>query len=539
MASSTDAMTANPLKRKRETKGKTRIVVALHSKPPDYVPGTGPKLQRIGLLPPRDSTAYIIERILLPSPGAAADGKPLPKRMTYIVGWHDLPAARLLVPAMRVLDYVSPLALEEWEYEMELELDEERAELEAEKTQKKPQKKGRGRPPANSRIEAATVAAPENEAMKTGRPQTGAMSLSTPTKTRLRDFEGLSDESSPSRQLERENSGALMQVDAEDDSDQVEMVTFQDDFQDLRDNAPVVASKSTTESVAEGDVRAVCDHLPFSVTGIASVRPTPKMPVPASKPYFARKETPVPLPRIPTIQGVQNGFAPVVERRTSFTPLGGTSSFSTSGIQTPDPLSETPPAASATQSQQKTKSKESAKKQKKLSKPQNPNSDPKPDPPQSNGEPVWEVKRVEATEMYEVEGVGLVRYFQVLWEGDWPPEQNPSWEPEANLPPTLVRNFLNKTKKKPAKKAPLKQSTLSWVAGKQYSSVSEAFADGEEDELLGPDVTAAPDEDADDNGEELFVVEEPPAKKSRGRGTVGWHGNGTGNREFGMLPAYQ
>ncbi|KAH7312466.1 hypothetical protein B0I35DRAFT_57475 [Stachybotrys elegans] len=105
---------------------RTRIVVQLRARPAPYVPRSGPRLEPPRLQLPSDSTAYIVDRILLPSPGPAADGRPLPRRMTYIVGWHDLPAARALVPAMRILEYVSPLVLEEWEWQLELGLDEER-----------------------------------------------------------------------------------------------------------------------------------------------------------------------------------------------------------------------------------------------------------------------------------------------------------------------------------------------------------------------------------------------------------------------------
>lgn len=189
---------------------RTRITIPLVSKPRDYVPGSGPPLQPIQLLPPQDSTAYIVERVFLPPAGLAADNRPLPKRMTYIIGWHDLPAARLLVPAMQILEYVSPMALEEWEWELEQSLDAERQQLEGEEEQQAEavsKKRKRQGPPAHSQIESAAVAEPEQAAQKRGRgrPRKGAMSLSTPQKTRLEDFEGLSDEEeSPSRQIQRE-----------------------------------------------------------------------------------------------------------------------------------------------------------------------------------------------------------------------------------------------------------------------------------------------------------------------------------------------
>ena len=36
----------------------------------------------------------------------------------------------------------------------------------------------------------------------------------------------------------------------------------------------------------------------------------------------------------------------------------------------------------------------------------------------------------------------LVQYFSVRWKGDWPPDQNPTWEPAENLPPRMVQQYL-------------------------------------------------------------------------------------------------
>lgn len=559
MATRTGATTAfNPLKRKRTPPGQTRIEVRLPSKPRDYVPGTGPPLQRIDLLPARDSTAYIVERIMLPSPGLAADGLPLPKRMTYVVGWSDLRAACLLVPAMQVLDYVSPMALEEWEYQMELELDEERARMEKERkerTEKNAKPKRRGRPPAHTQIEASAVAAPQNHAMKTGRPKKGAMSITTPTKTRLKEFEGLSDEeASPSRQLEREHLGSL-QVTAESDLDEVDMVIYKRDFEDLRDKPqPKAISKKPPDSHSFSGFGVQSNRnlppnqpfRPFTSTGIAAQQSTPKTAPVAPGSTAKKKETPVPLPWIPAIRPSQNGSSPAIERMPSFTPLGGVATFASLESRSPNPV--TPSAAPTTKLKLKSKPPDSAKKPKretkKTSKTALSSEENSAAAPQPTAEPVWEVKRVEATELFEVENVGLVRYFQVLWEGDWPPEQNPSWEPEANLPPALVRNFMNKVKKKPApqKKKPLKQSTLPWAPEKLYKSVSEAFEGGEDNpDLLGltiEDAHVATDGDGD-GSEELFVVEEPPAKKARKQGALGWNGNrNEAAIESGILPAY-
>ncbi|OAA53943.1 chromatin organization modifier, chromo domain containing protein [Niveomyces insectorum RCEF 264] len=42
-------------------------------------------------------------------------------------------------------------------------------------------------------------------------------------------------------------------------------------------------------------------------------------------------------------------------------------------------------------------------------------------------------------------GGRLVRLFLVRWKGDWPPDQNPTWEPAENLPPRMVRQYLKRT----------------------------------------------------------------------------------------------
>ncbi|KAM4054431.1 hypothetical protein HRG_005287 [Hirsutella rhossiliensis] len=153
MARKTSSARPDTQLRSRKDRTTNRIEIPLSSKRRRYVPGSGPPLQRISILPPEDSTAYIVERILLPSLGHAADGKPLPKRMTYIIGWRDLPAARHLVPAMKILNYVSPRALEEWESNREVELAEDRRKQADEKDVGEKQ----GWPPAYIKTGSPTI----------------------------------------------------------------------------------------------------------------------------------------------------------------------------------------------------------------------------------------------------------------------------------------------------------------------------------------------------------------------------------------------
>ncbi|RSM05311.1 hypothetical protein CEP52_006318 [Fusarium oligoseptatum] len=495
-------------KRERSDNARTRIEVQIPQKrTKGYVPGSGPPLQPISLLPPRDSTAYILDRIILPSPGPAADGKPLPRRMTYIVGWSDLPAARMLVPAMKILDYVSPQEVEEWGFKnMEEQMDSKKLAQEKKEQagdmSSKP--KRRGRPPKHSKIETAVVTEPESKTAAI--PKKGVMTISAPKENRLEDFEGLSDEyGTPSRQLQQETSRGSTDVDMDHDRES--------------DLVPQKPENQSSNQISRARRR-----------WNQQVLPRPKKPPPVAQSrdeLFSGPEwTWAPLEEHAAPLSVTNAVAPRLEPQ----------------------LARRPPIPEV-------KSLKSKPKEKKAT-PKPPEPAPAAKEPAGDNDD-WEVKRLEGMEFFEVEGVGVVRYFKVRWEGDWPPDQNPSWEPEDNLPATLVRNYLKQGKKRraghdahePKKKAPrptttqtpsaapkkkghLKQTTLPWgIPAKQYKSVSEAF-EGDEEEIMGMPVADDGPDEVEEEQDELFVVEEPPTKKSRV-----WHGHGTSGRMD--LPVYR
>ncbi|KAF4455510.1 hypothetical protein F53441_2172 [Fusarium austroafricanum] len=540
----------NPKKPKPKKHRRSRLEVHLKSCPKEYVPGSGPPLQPIGLLPPKDSTAYILERIILPSKGLAADGKPLPRRMTYIVSWTDLPAAQRLVPAMDILDWVSPRALEEWEFaNTEDQLEQEMAQKKKTDNQpgeapgEAPKPKRRGRPPKHSKIETAVVAVDE-EAV----PMKGAMIIKTPTKNRLKDFEGLSDEEANSaRQSQWETVGDSVDTDEQGLYEQGMAV---EDFESAFAETPMDTLRgSAVESrVSKKNHHTGKQFESFPSTGSSSRQSTPK--ITSIRPKHATKQT----FRIPLKKGSSFNVnellsgAQATDSISDWSPQGSVT-CSNSGVETPDPESETATAqlmAEAVSLQKKI-----------MKKPKSKTSTPKPAKPVSQETPIiedvepsketdsketdWEVKGIEGMEWYDVEGVGLVRYFKVRWEGDWPSDQNPSWEPESNLPGDLVRNYLKSRKRKrsdkPVKKPPapkeshvapsytpkkksMKQTTLSWgIPTRKFKSVSEAFAGGEEDELGMPIANEVPNEEDDDD--ELFIVEEPASKKSRVKASAG------------------
>ncbi|KAL6799988.1 hypothetical protein J3E68DRAFT_397101 [Trichoderma sp. SZMC 28012] len=518
---------------------KSRIVIPLASKPADYVPGSGPPLQPVSLLLPGDSTAYIAERLLLPSPGLAPNGRPLPKRMMYLIGWRDLPAASKLVPAMQVLDYVSPRTLEDFEERLEQELDDEREKLEAELKSDlaAPQKikKKRGRPPAHSQIESAVVAEPETVAQAKSRHKPGAMSLSTPKKPRLEEFEWLEDEEgSPSRQIAEEQFQSLHGYLP------LEYEMSEDTESPLPSEAPEV--KRNDSRVDTVPMKLKQPQAPPKQSSIIRLSTPPRLSNGGLTSVKTQSSQP-PEPNVKQNSQIQQGL--------------GLSSFIPAGQSTiPNPpmviakegdkvVKSNPPAAKPKTSRKRRRPEDDAPK----TGPEDdaPKTGPKDDAPKTEpqGETDWVVERIEDVEYYEVDGCGIVRYFKVSWEGDWPPDQKRTWEPEENIPATLVRNFfkISKSKRKiiaksgtskqsnsakglskskqtapkngiskqsSHKQGSLKQSKLTWPGiRKKYGSVSEAFAgdqdsldimdegyDGEEDELAG------------DGQGEFFVVTE-------------------------------
>ena len=374
-------------RREIRTGQRRRFCVGVNGKPRDYEPNSGPPLPRLRLLPEHDSTAYILERILLPPNEIARDGQLRPKRMTYLVGWRDFPAASLLVPAQNILDYVSPRELETWESAMEEELKLDRQELEAEKAEptKPPSgKRKRGRPPAHTKIEAAVVA--EVETMEDAHEHLtgGALSLTTPQKRRMEALSGISEpEGSPSRQLEGElyDPHILPVSQAED----LEMVEYTDpDAMEIVQDADIYNQSSTATSTSY--------ELTNGFEQLDPLRGTP-----------GQREPFLPANVFATPRDV------VAQEKVDF-------------------MEEKTPRAPTKDSM--TVSEKEAEQE----------------------EDEWVVKQVEDDGYHEIEGVGPVRYFKVRWEGDWPPDQNPSWEPEENLPIDLVRHYL-KLKKERAKKA--------------------------------------------------------------------------------------
>ena len=125
------------------------------------------------------------------------------------------------------------------------------------------------------------------------------------------------------------------------------------------------------------------------------------------------------------------------------------------------------------------------------------------------GEPAedeWEVKDLLDDRVFFEQGVKVHKYL-VLWEGEWPEGQNPTWEPAENVSDeNLLRRYREKKKAgllKPPNKA--QKKLHQYAIHPHYSSVADAFEGGIDDHS-GP---AAGDIESDtDPPEERFLVME-------------------------------
>jgi hypothetical protein len=483
----------------------TELVVVLPALTRRYVPGTGPPLAPITLLPQRDSTAYIIDQAVSVV-STAHDGRGIQKRLKYLVGWHDRPAARAMVDARNILSYVSPLALEEWEYRTSLEREQEHLQ-EAKAAQSK---RTRGRLPGISRShrfdtdEADTLPMAIDLVPDSGRRKISGPSLSTPSKRRLEDFEefdtdvdieaGMELDESPSSAIHRQLYGESMQLDVE--SQPVEL-----------NGGLGRHSPSSVRNLQNSSIQSPLDP---------GWRHDGNIVVPGSAPQLDKKdESPsyefnVPqkkidggLQRLATMPSKASIYANVPIALESVNPQnlsasGSGSASPLAGISfTPAGYSK-PIPSSAGKEQLPTPSKASrmstAKKRQRLITPR---------VAQTNEEGGWDVEGLEGMKNHTINGK-TIRYFKVRWVGDWPPDQNPTWEPEENIPPALVTKYLKKSRvsQKP-------QSATQRPRIKKYTSISEAFDDTEGNPDEADTIT-----EADIDTDEILRVTDDPGTDS-------------------------
>lgn len=593
-----------------------RFDIPVPPQPPRYRPSTGSRAEPVHLRLVDDSTAFIVDKLILPLEPFTEVGDPRQRRAYYIIGWPDLPAARPVVDCSNALDYVSPYAIEQWEHEdfLRREAEKEQADAETalaavaraiamEKGKDVPGtdilpdgKKKTGRKSKNARLQDARPPTPqldsEQEELLAKRKQ--GPSLSTPQKRKSRiaqlDAEMEMDsldhmdedvvwDTEIRRQLERKDlrEDAVSVVEARDDvgvprtgtaasglpssspTSSARLLPPGGIAPQSRGSAPPRASRPAhtsplphsmlqhQSSALAGPSRLAQIQKPISTTpiplpprpgfrssgtmaslGRPSVVPSVEIRTPsaqgraqASKPTTAALKPDPDAARAPpsskpphTSDAQYGGFTPT----NSFTPVSG-------HFPRPPkrPVDEPPFAAGSNQGTTLTAKikKERKKKAPKLSHPpKEPAAEPSAEP---QAEEEYVVKRLEDDSV--VEGI---QYFKVRWEGDWPPEQNPTWEPQDNISAKLVKAYLKRkaekaknrknmgknvagsSRSKPKEKH---QSTLEqWASNLNYSSVSEAFeGQAELDQMNGKiycdDDGAKDDEGLGGNGEEFLVVD--------------------------------
>jgi hypothetical protein len=393
-------------------------------KPRTYTRGAGPPLADLFISLRNDSTARIVEKMVLP---LEISGGRIRQQMHYIVQWTDLPAASAAIPAKNILDYVSPRMLEDFEYSLSLERDhadeEHRRMQEAfggpltQQQHPQQQVRGPGRHGVNSTLNLMMTdkAAAETAALALSVTSTKGPSLSTPQKsfkgqvmedtTDLDDEEG--DEEASGDNKEAVDAAIYRQLfaDSEPGSE------VQDDGDHLLKTPPTTSGSVRAKSGANTKLRqsrimgmSALSGWTLSVNSEGSAKPSPRNHG-NNKSSF--------MPASTTVQQVKTAHGqawPVLEQ-------------------------------------------------------------PNPEETITPKEQEFEVQRLEGDTIDVINGVEK-RWFKVRWKGDWPKDQNPTWEPEENLPTDLVQAY---SRRNGSRKSVPKRH---FAKLHRYASVAEAFEDG-------------------------------------------------------------
>jgi hypothetical protein len=525
----------------RSTRPKTTIEIPIPSIR-RYVPGSGPLPPRITLAPPRDSTAYIIDQFVLPT---ESDTTKTSRRLIhYHIGFTDLPAVKILIPCHKVLDYVSPRELEDWEYQNAERREEERAREAAEKQRAAAKKAAQ----AQEGIPTPTVLSPADEALLLAKEVAGP-SLSTPQKRKVAlalAAENMGDTSS------YESDDAAVQRQLYDDAGS-ESEGIEGDLDEELESVDQLAAPYDTSGVVTPSRAASSAPLPehpfptvvsmeagflSSGSGPSSIHstsaPTPGQVHPAwAKAFGLPKQAEQPL-STPGQNGhaKQNGSqqksnpkndlnkpqdqwhsfksqVPVHPARSRGGAARSSSRELTSGFSTPSAATKPPLPSESSASrlkgqEHKAPPKESSLKMGKKRKRPEFQDEPAVGEEAADGE--WEIKELLDDGWVIEHGVNVHKYL-VLWEGDWPEDQNPTWEPAENIQDqSLIRRYEKRKKAGLPKSSKKAQKTLHhFFSGPQYSSVAEAF-EGGIDEQAGLDARGL-DSDAEPPDEEFVVTE--------------------------------
>lgn len=553
-------------------KPKLQFHIPIRPQAPKYRPGSGPPPPRINLRPVHDSNAFIVDKVVLPRGPFPPNSKILQRRCYYIIGWPDLPAARPVVDASKILEYVSPRTLEDWEYQDALRREEEREAAEAaEEAARRALAKGKSvamlvggttqpgakrrpeRPPKSRMMVAEPPSEPElnSEQEELIHKRMRGPSLSTPQKSRLAQLqaeeemlEGLEATDEDVVPAIRAPLGTLGESESANTSDGDVKKEVVEDLDELRlsSGAPGMSSRESSRASSARPVPAHQASAP-GMSAVSEARlkfPVSTTPIPLPSAFVRMKNwkpkakirggglTTALSPKVIDVQGSApthpqsdpihgqgSSSADLPSHTNGFTPIGGT--FPRPPKRTAD---GSPPSDNAPVKSKPRKSKK--KKQADL-----PLVDPgvaaaeTADSPNSaldlaQGEQEYVVKRLEGDQIQDG-----IHWFRVRWEGDWPEEENPTWEPRENIAEKLVKQYLKRKAKREAerhaklsaKKSKMKQTNLLADQAKAYGSVMEAFEgqmslDGAGEMDFGQaDAHNGHAHSGDDGPDELLVIE--------------------------------
>lgn len=459
-----------------------------------------PKFEPLSLLPTHDTTAYIKEKMLLKSAGLAADGNPLPMNLGYLIGWTDLRAASMVIPAGDVLDYVSPYALEQFEYKdwqrrkqeekeaherLMRKIEAKKAALESGKAaqvKKKPGRKRRGRPRKKMEVPVDEGVIQEEVRKRAGSQVREEPSLSTPKKGM---FTGMA--SGEAEDIFEQLYGAT----GVESSETSYPVTSREESREHDSEPPRKRLRSSVSPTKEAG---------FGGGFVSGISPTPR----AHLPMRESLQSPLKAEEAsPTL----TGFTPILPPKGArHTPITTTSSQSRD--PSASPKRSTKPKKTRTPAKTPTPRSSTPKRQNGATKKAQAEEEP-----DELVDVQYDVKCLEGMDEMMIDGK-RERFFLVRWEGNWAPEENPTWEPEDNIPRKLVRKYLAKnppgstTKKKKLMEKP----------ERRYSSVTEAFEDfGPEEANENNRVVG--DSQEEDDGEETFQITEGEGAGAQGAGT--------------------
>ncbi|KAI1322897.1 hypothetical protein F5Y16DRAFT_403974 [Xylariaceae sp. FL0255] len=579
------------------TRRTTRIEIPLPLKPRDYQPGDGPPLAPVHMTLQHDTDAFIVDKRVVPGKPVNGD---LKLELYYIVGWPDLPAARVAILATNILDYVSPRTLEDWEYQCLLERDAEKEKREAaerklaqERAEARgistpssatPSSKRRGRPSkadllARKLAQQASFGKDELANIPLPPASTSGPSLSTPQKkvpmTITTDAEDMEEEIDVQESIIRQLHNGGRSDDGRSDSPSSGSGEELGRPEDIAESAPPESflpdpssrgyAQSPLSFLRRRDPPQLDSPIPISlrtnsekrVSSAPNSKLTKAMPVPLYEPQV--RITPVPVPSYPrpapqvpkephkvtcTPVPVPDHPHPPLKAKNphhrTYTPVPVPSYVLPRGKSVVTPV---PPPDLATRIGNSTLPREPTTSQGWSSfTPAGRSSRKWPaeesidqasgqfalTPPATvsvvqrlkeqehsklvEDDRVWEVKRLEGDQTIEVNGQ-WIRQYKVRWAGNWPPDQNPTWEPEENIPETLVRSYL-KFKASKFGQTPTAVSTP--LLKRKYSSVAEAF-EGDAEDSPPHGTSEKVSEENEEGDEHLYVTEQRSRADTQGK----------------------